>query len=191
MAYYVRLMRAEDIARVSEIDREIFPTMKIPTNFESELKNCLAHYIVVCEDRISVFEENEPAACENIIGYAGLWILVGEAHIVNIAVKLEYRCKGIGELLLISLFEMALGENCKLVTLEVRPSNIIAQSLYEKYGFTVRGVRKGYYTDNREDAVIMTVDNISSNLFEERYKKLKIEHYTRWGFAKIKLTASL
>ena len=191
MSYCVRLMRVEDIPRASEIDREVFPTMKISTNFDNEFKNCLAHYIVVYEDRILVTGQSEVNGDDNIIGFAGLWILVGEAHIVNIAVKPDSRRKGIGELLLMSLIELALDENCNLITLEVRPSNDIAQKLYAKYGFTVRGIRKGYYTDNREDAVIMTVDNMNSNPFREQFKQFKKEYYTRWGAAKIKLSAPL
>jgi [ribosomal protein S18]-alanine N-acetyltransferase len=188
LSYRVRLMRVEDIPRASEIDREVFPTMKIPTNFENELKNCLAHYIVVCDDRMPAIGQNDG---EYIIGFAGLWILVGEAHVVNIATKPDYRRRGIGELLLLSLIELALNEYCNLLTLEVRASNGIAQKLYEKYGFTVRGARKGYYTDNREDAIIMTVNDIGSSPFQELYKKLREAYYIRWGIPDIKLTPSL
>ncbi|MDD4874566.1 MAG: ribosomal protein S18-alanine N-acetyltransferase [Dehalococcoidales bacterium] len=183
MPYYIRLMKMEDTALVSEIDREAFPTMKMPTNFENELNNCLAHYIVACDKKGS--------GNTNIIGVGGLWILVGEAHIVNIAVQPEYRRQGIGELLLISLIELALEFNCSLITLEVRASNNIAQNLYLKYGFTVRGFRRGYYTDNREDATVMTVDSINKALFSELYIRLKKEYYIKNGCSKIQLSTSL
>jgi ribosomal-protein-alanine N-acetyltransferase len=78
-----------------------------------------------------------------------------------------------------------------MITLEVRASNITAQKLYQKYGFTVRGVRQGYYTDNREDGVIMTVDNIDSRDFKEEFKKLKSDYHKKRGAAEINLTAPL
>jgi ribosomal-protein-alanine N-acetyltransferase len=145
------------------------------------LKNCLAHYIVACHDELSKPDDERIADADNIVGYAGLWILVGEAHVVNIAVKQNYRGRGIGELLLISLFEMAMDACCNLITLEVRSSNFIARKLYEKYGFTITGIRPGYYLDNREDAVIMTVNDIKGENFEEWFKKLKSEYCKKWG----------
>jgi len=191
LSYYVQLMKNGDIPPVTKIDREVFPDMKMPTNFDNELKNCLAHYVVACKDNLAVPGQNEEIDSNSIIGYAGLWIMVGEAHVVNIAVSRDFRGKGIGELLLIALFEMAMNACCNLITLEVRASNFIAQKLYEKYGFTVRGVRQGYYIDNREDAVIMTVDDINSRAFEDKFEKLKSGHCQKWGASEIKLSAPL
>jgi len=178
--YYVRPMRAEDVSQATDIDREAFPTMKPPTNFQRELGYPLAHYVVACEKKEMCAGE---AGGENpgIIGFAGIWLLADEAHIVNIAVRQAYRRQGIGELLLISLTELAFDLEASLVTLEVRISNKAARSLYGKYGFTVRGVRRGYYSDNREDAVIMTVDDINSAPFREYLERLKKAHTERWG----------
>jgi ribosomal-protein-alanine N-acetyltransferase len=181
-------MKEEDIPRVSRLDREVFPGIKMPTNFHNELKNCLAHYIVACQRKFPIFGNDSEVI---IVGYAGLWIMVGEAHVVNLAVGHSYRGQGIGELLLIALIELALSMYCSMITLEVRVSNITAQKLYQKYGFTVRGIRTGYYTDNREDGVIMTVDNIGSRDFKEEFKILKGNYCKKRGAAEIILTAPL
>lgn len=95
-----------------------------------------------------------------IAGYVGMWFMVDDAHIISIAVRQEYRRLGLGELLLISAVEMAMLRRSQRVTLEVRVSNFPAQGLYEKYGFHKVGVRKRYYADNHEDAMIMTTDSI-------------------------------
>lgn len=186
MPYCVRVMTQDDIPAVSELDRQIFPDMQMPTNFENELKNCLAHYLVACEFDLP---ESKNSCMGSIIGYAGLWIMISEAHIVNIAVNCNYRRRGLGELLLIALIELALDMNCNMMTLEARASNITAQRLYQKYGFTFRGIRKGYYNDNREDGIIMTVDNINSKTFKDEYKKLKGDYQKKRGAAEIILTA--
>ncbi len=186
MSYFIRLMNERDITLVSALDREVFPDMKMPTNFRNELNNCLAHYVVACKDDLPAGDINN-----NIVGYAGLWIMVGEAHVVNLAVSHNYRRQGIGELLLIAVIELALSMYCSMITLEVRVSNTTAQKLYQKYGVTVRGIRPGYYTDNREDGVIMTVDNIDSRDFKEEFKKLKSDYIKKRGAVKINLTAPL
>ena len=85
-------------------------------------------------------------------GFVGLWYVVDEAHIVSIGVRSEYRGLGLGEMLLIAAIEQTRQMKSRVMTLEVRMSNYVAQNLYKKYGFTKRGVRRGYYTDNREDA---------------------------------------
>ncbi|MDP4092475.1 MAG: ribosomal protein S18-alanine N-acetyltransferase [Bacillota bacterium] len=90
-----------------------------------------------------------------VIGYAGMWKVFDEGHITNVAVHPEFRGTGIGSALIEYLMEVARKENITSMTLEVRRSNIAAQRLYNKYGFKVEGYRKGYYSDNREDALIM------------------------------------
>ena len=118
-----------------------------------------------------------------IAGFMGTWYLVDEAHIVSIGVRSEHRGLGIGELLLIGAIEHAIQHNSTVVTLEVRVSNDIAQKLYKKYGFTERGVRKGYYTDDREDALIMTTDEIQSRSSLDRFRSLSEAHQARWGYS--------
>ena len=116
-----------------------------------------------------------------IAGFLGLWYMVDEAHIVSIGVRTEYRGFGLGELLLISAIEQAIEMESRVVTLEVRVSNYVAQNLYKKYGFTERGTRKGYYSDNREDALIMTTGPIMSAEYREDLRELTSAHEQRWG----------
>jgi ribosomal-protein-alanine N-acetyltransferase len=203
----IRLMCQEDLPQVNEIDHEAFPTMWPPPNYQRELKNGLAHYIVVGDEKKRYqppapsptprkgisgllarlrFRSNHsnsepPLAREYLLGFAGLWLMAGEAHITNIAVRESYRRRGIGELLLISLIELSLELGAHLVTLEVRVSNTVAQSLYAKYGFAQVGLRRGYYTDNREDGVLMTLENIASIPVRNNLRRLKREHSQRWG----------
>ena len=92
----------------------------------------------------------------SIVGFVGAWIVVGEADITNIAVHPNYRNLGIGSKLLSSLIVLCEDLNCSLINLEVRVSNTSAQNLYKKFSFIENGLRKGYYEDNKEDALLMT-----------------------------------
>ena len=211
MACYIRLMRKEDVPQVAEIDHEAFPTMLPPPNFENELKNKLAHYIVSCDEEIISEESAVKVPAEKgipkltarlkqffhyehslsrgppltgqqyIQGFAGIWLLADEAHLMNLAVREKYRQQGIGELLLISMIDLATELNAHIITLEVRVSNTAAQKLYQKYGFTQAGLRRGYYIDNKEDAAIMSTKNIASPPFRAKLKKLKEDYSKRWG----------
>jgi ribosomal-protein-alanine N-acetyltransferase len=201
-------MHRDDVAQVVEVDREAFPTEWPPTNFARELENRLAYYIVACEElpaanRIQdnptgnirrrgfwgklaeIFggtQNTIPASTgEPVIGYAGMWIMADEAHVMSIASREQYRGRGVGEALLIALIDLAARHKARIVTLEVRVSNTTAQNLYTKYGFQKAGVRKGYYLDNKEDAIIMTTDYIGSAAFQERMRKLKEAQVKRWG----------
>jgi ribosomal-protein-alanine N-acetyltransferase len=204
---YVRPMRKEDVTQVARIDREAFPTEWPPTNFSRELENRLAYYIVASEGPavsnppgkpaagkqptglrerlIGLIKHRKPAPSdnieENILGYTGMWILADEAHIMSIASRQEHRRKGIGEVLLIAVIELAQRHKTRIVTLEVRVSNITAQNLYLKYGFQKTGLRKAYYLDNREDAIIMSTDYIGSPAFKESLQRLKESHAQKWG----------
>lgn len=211
MPYYVRLMRREDIAQIANIDREAFPTQWPPPNYRRELENRLAHYVVVCDESKKVKEsevkatpekgfwglaskvkhlfdhdrffgdEALPLGKEYVAGFAGMWIVADEAHITNIATRELYRRRGVGELLLISLIDLATKLNARFITLEVRASNTAAQSLYRKYGFTQIGLRHSYYTDNHEDAILMTTENIAAASFQAQLQQLKQAHSRRWG----------
>jgi ribosomal-protein-alanine N-acetyltransferase len=118
---------------------------------------------------------------EFIIGYTGFWMMVDEAHITTIAIREAYRRRGLGELLIISVVDMALDLKAKIITLEVRVSNKNAQVLYEKYGFNIKGTRSHYYSDNGEDAYIMSTDLISSDSFQSRFHRLIDLHREKWG----------
>jgi ribosomal-protein-alanine N-acetyltransferase len=203
LACCLRLMSGGDIPQVSEIDHEAFPTMWPPPNYRRELGNRIAHYIVAYDDeqeieapppkaapgflsrlgRLFNREEPAPATRDYIFGFAGFWVMAGEVHITNIAVREKHRRRGIGELMLISLINMAVNLEASLITLEVRASNAAAQALYSKYGFAKVGVRRGYYSDNREDGVLMSLEDITSAPIQENLKRLKMSHLERWGMA--------
>ncbi len=194
-----------DIPQVDDIDHEAFPALWPPPNYRRELENRLAHYIVVCDDTLKVPEgkvipakgspgpvswlrrlfsrEVPPTTKEYIFGFAGFWIIAGEVHITNIAVRESHRRQGIGELLLISLINLATRLDASFITLEVRASNTAAQGLYDKYEFAKVGVRRGYYTDNREDGVLMSLEDITSAPVQANLKRLKQAHLKRWGIA--------
>ncbi len=118
---------------------------------------------------------------ELIIGFIGLWQLPEEAHIVTVAVRDTHRRRGIGELLLISAIELAQDSGQPLVTLECRVSNEPALALYDKYGFQRAGLRRRYYSDNQEDAYILTVDAVSSRRYRAVFDQLRATHRQRWG----------
>ncbi len=182
MQYIMRPMTRDDIAQVTAIDREAFPTMWPPMNYHRELENHLAHYFVAVEADESVTTTDTSAPPEGlaqrvkewfsphhtegrpdkVVGFAGFWMMAGEAHIISLAVKREFRRRGLGKLLLIDLVLEAAKREAEIVTLEVRVSNYEAQRLYLKYGFISKGVRRAYYTDNREDALIMTLDDANT-----------------------------
>jgi ribosomal-protein-alanine N-acetyltransferase len=203
LACYVRLMGKGDIPQVTEIDHEAFPTLWPPPNYRRELENRLAHYLVASDDTLEaperkltpakagpaswlrrLFErEVPPTTREYIFGFAGFWIIAGEVHITNIAIRESHRRQGIGELLLISLINLADKLGARLITLEVRASNTAAQALYSKYGFARVGVRRGYYTDNREDGVLMSLEDITSVPVQANLQRLKEAHLKRWGIA--------
>lgn len=125
--------------------------------------------------------EVPPSGKEYVVGFAGIWIMADEAHITNIAMRELYRRRGVGELLLISIIDQATELNSRFITLEVRASNTAAQSLYHKYGFTQVGLRRGYYTDNGESAVLMTTENITSAVFQAQLQQLKQAHSRKCG----------
>jgi ribosomal-protein-alanine N-acetyltransferase len=116
-----------------------------------------------------------------ILGFAGLWFMADEAHLSNIAVREAYQRRGIGERLLIAVIELAIEHKARFITLEVRASNKAAQALYSKYGLQEVGTRRGYYTDNKEDAVIMTAEAITSAPYLASFQRLKEAHAQRWG----------
>lgn len=139
----IRAMEVEDIPTVVTIEEASFPTPWKAESFESEIKNnYLSRYFCLEVD-------------DRIIGYMGLWIIMGEAHITNIAIWPGCRGQGWGEYLLHEVMKKMYASGVRRLTLEVRVSNETAQKLYTKLGFKAAGIRKNYYSDNREDAIIM------------------------------------
>ena len=118
---------------------------------------------------------------ELITGVIGVWLLADEAHIVTIAVRESHRRQGIAELLLIRAIELAGAKEQQLVTLECRVSNTPALSLYDKYEFEKVGLRPRYYSDNHEDAYVLSLDRLGSRAFQARFQGFKDEHESRWG----------
>ena len=116
-----------------------------------------------------------------IAGYVSVWYQGDEAHITEIAVRRSLRGNGIGELLLIGSLRAAVEYGSHVMTLEARVSNFIAQRLYEKYSFKSVGIRKGYYSDNREDAVIMTTTPIGTQEYGRMFLELQETWESRWG----------
>jgi ribosomal-protein-alanine N-acetyltransferase len=106
------------------------------------------------------------AELRSIVGYAGLWLMTDEAHITTIAVDPDFQGNGIGELLVVALIDRARQIGARWLTLEVRVSNDVAQRLYEKYTFKEMGIRRRYYSDNGEDALVMWTDPIDSDDFQ-------------------------
>ncbi|MCL6457375.1 MAG: ribosomal protein S18-alanine N-acetyltransferase [Gorillibacterium sp.] len=146
MALTFRRMSLDDIDDICAIEKEAFTTPWSAGAFYNELtNNHFAHYMVM--------------QCGlDVAGYAGLWLILDEAHITNIAVRKQYRGMKLGHRLVSELMKTASFMGAARITLEVRVSNNIAQNLYRKMGFIDSGVRKGYYTDNNEDALIMWAD---------------------------------
>ncbi len=201
MRYVIDRMTMSDVPRVIEIERLAYPSTWPPSAYRKELQdNRWAHYIVlrdkhITEESAAIPQETErqrknrlfplsllpsrPTATApssdlaSIIGFAGLWLMVDEAHITTIATHPNFRGRGLGELLLVNLIDISYNIGAKWVTLEVRVSNYTAQNLYRKYGFREAGVRHRYYSDNQEDALIMWTDEINSPAYKQKFLELK------------------
>jgi [ribosomal protein S18]-alanine N-acetyltransferase len=144
-SYHFRYMREEDIDQVLEVEHASFTVPWSCDAFYNELtNNQFATYIVL--------EENN-----KIIGYCGVWIVIDEAHVTNIAILPDYRGKKLGQIMMSKLIEISKEKGAKSMTLEVRVSNDPALALYRKFGFQNGGIRKNYYSDNQEDALVMWV----------------------------------
>jgi ribosomal-protein-alanine N-acetyltransferase len=153
-------MRTEDISIVLEIESVSFSTTWPANAFANELgENKLAHYFVGRVDG-------------KIVAYGGIWVILEDSHITTIAVHPDYRGRGLGEQMLIHLLNEAMARGAAWITLEVRESNEIAQRLYRKYGFTNVSVRRAYYSDNNENAVVMWAGNLRGRLYRNRLRAL-------------------
>ncbi|MFZ5597601.1 MAG: ribosomal protein S18-alanine N-acetyltransferase [Bacillota bacterium] len=134
------------LEQVLDIENKSFPTPWSYRSFMFEVtENDFSLYTVALVDG-------------RVVGYSGMWIVLDEAHITNIAVHPDYRGKGYGRVLLEDLLGRAAVMGALKITLEVRVSNHVARTLYQSMGFIEMGMRKKYYTDNDEDAIIMVLD---------------------------------
>jgi ribosomal-protein-alanine N-acetyltransferase len=112
------------------------------------LNNNMAHYIVALSG-------------QTVVGYCGMWLILDESHITNVAVHPDYRRENIGKSLMLEMIRLAAKNGAAGMTLEVRPTNTAARRLYELLGFVEKGRRKKYYTDNNEDAIIMWKNDLA------------------------------
>ncbi len=198
LPYSLRPMDWDDLDQVAEMEREAFPTLWPPTNYRREMRNRTAEYLVCVRDGEyltikrnqgalrRLFRRNKPEPPERrrfLAGFLGVWHMAGEAHIVSIAVREEYRRRGLGELLVIGAIEIGMARGAQVVTLEARVSNEPAIALYAKYGFHETGLRRRYYADNHEDAVIMTTDALDSPEYRALFDRLRHAFDERYGEA--------
>ena len=160
----IKRMAKEDIDGVIAIEEKAYGEHHwSKDSFMQELNNDLAWYYSLFNDK------------GELVAYAGTWHILEEAHITNIAVDKDHRRKGYGEALLKHILDDCYKEMIKYLTLEVRVSNKPAIGLYEKYGFSSFGLRKKYYQDNNEDALIMWTKNIFYQEFRTNYEKVSKE----------------
>ncbi len=144
IALEIRPMILEDLPRVMEIEKKSFIAPWAERIFRQELtRNRRARYLVVIRDKC-------------LVGYVGMWLLSEELHITSLAVDPQYRCRGIARILIQQVYGAAREHEKERITLEVRASNQEARYLYRKEGFYESAIRPGYYSDNQEDAIIMT-----------------------------------
>ena len=177
-ARYLVAFQRDDL--VPSLAEPPVPPAPLPATTRSPITRLLAGARYLLRPRRGA---RQPGARQRIAGFIGIWYMPDAAHIVAIGVRSACRKQGIGELLLIGAIEQATQRQTDAVTLEVRASNHIAQNLYAKHGFKTMGVRKGYYTDNREDALIMTAERIRSPAYAANLRALTAAHMRRWGFS--------
>src|SRR5947209_16834121 len=151
-------MREADVPVVQEIEKDIFSTPWPRNAYYRELASRnTAHYLVLRRDG-------------EIVGYGGMWRMYDEAHVTTIGVRRDVQREGLGRVVFAALVQAAYDLGAKWITLEVRTSNDGAQRMYENFGFKVIGRRRGYYTDNGEDAIVMWSDSIHSPRFRRAYE---------------------
>ncbi len=156
-------MRLDDLTAVQSIEHASFSAPWPPHAYRSELEsNRLAHYLVA-------------RAGDAVAAYGGMWLMVDEAHITTFAVHPAWRRQRIGERLLLAFLDVAVDRGAHEATLEVRLSNLAARRLYEKYGFRPVGLRPRYYSDDNEDALIMTTEPLADTRMRERLARLRTE----------------
>ncbi|HZV79059.1 MAG TPA: ribosomal protein S18-alanine N-acetyltransferase [Candidatus Binatus sp.] len=154
-------MRIADIGDVLRVEALCFSTTWPRNAFHNELTdNKLAHYFVGRSE-------------DDIIAYGGLWVILEDAHITTVAVTPSHQGHGYGERMLIHLLDEAIDRGASWITLEVRESNHTAQNLYKKYGFSVVNTRRGYYSDNDENALVMWAGNLKGTVYRNRLATLK------------------
>lgn len=197
--YVLDEMTLEDIEEVSKVEERCFTTPWPVSAYRRELRHRRQNFYIVLRDdpdgpqRLTTTPRNVPTEDDEnaripflpflrkpggrqrvpILGFAGMWVLLDEAHITTIGVEPAEQGKGFGEFLFVSLLDEAIQRRATWVTLEVRVSNQAAQTLYRKYGFTVQGRRSRYYSDNDEDAFIMWSESFREPAYRDDIERLR------------------
>jgi ribosomal-protein-alanine N-acetyltransferase len=157
----IESMGLGDLEAVQAIERASFSSPWPPNAYRSELEtNRLASYLVARHG-------------DRVVGYGGMWLMVDEAHITTFAIHPAWRRRRIGERLLLAFLDIAIDRSAHEATLEVRLSNLAARRLYEKYGFRPVGLRPRYYSDDNEDALIMTTEPLAEPRMRQRIARLR------------------
>jgi ribosomal-protein-alanine N-acetyltransferase len=181
-------MQVRDVPAVVEIERASFLTPWPAGAYVRELEqNALARYVVVREVSgkseapdprtratwVPEFLRPAPRDDHSVVAYAGMWLMIDEAHVTSVAVRPALRGRGLGLLLMWAMFDLGAAAGARWLTLEVRPTNSIARAMYAGLGFREAGVRPRYYTDNGEDAVIMWSEEIGSEAHTDRIRAME------------------
>ncbi len=169
----LELMREADVNTVQEIEREIFATPWPRNAYYRELASrASAHYVILRHEGLAEMPSRFrlPDLDPTIVGYGGMWRMYDEAHVTTIGVRRDLQHQGYGRILFAGLVQASYDMGAKWITLEVRTSNDNAMRMYEGFGFKVIGRRKGYYTDNGEDAIVMWSDSIHSPRFRRAFE---------------------
>ncbi|MDQ6931319.1 MAG: ribosomal protein S18-alanine N-acetyltransferase [Candidatus Eremiobacteraeota bacterium] len=157
----IQTMDDSHLAEITQIETLSFPSTWPHNAFRNEIHdNKLAHYFV-------------GIVGGRAIAYGGIWVILEDSHITTIAVHPDYRGKKYGEIMLLHLLEETIKHGASWITLEVRESNVAAQRLYRKYGFTIVSTRRGYYSDNNENALVMWAGNLKGPLYVNRLQALR------------------
>lgn len=166
-------------------ERDLGPRFAIATQFEKEDGSFTAKVKRNVDRYLLDYVSKPKLPSDYIAGFVGLWFVLDEAHVVIIGIREKDRRRGIGEQLLISALEQAKLNDSRVVTLEVRQSNEPAIELYKKYGFQEVGLRRRYYSDNGENAVIMTTPPIQHDDFQTQFASLVEQHADKWGWVSL------
>jgi ribosomal-protein-alanine N-acetyltransferase len=157
----IERMTTNDLTAVLQIEALSFSTTWPMNAFANEIRdNKLAHYFVGRIDG-------------KIVAYGGIWVILEDSHVTTIAVDPDWRGHKLGEEMLLQLLDEAITQGASWITLEVRESNDVAQRLYRKYGFTTVSTRRGYYSDNGENALVMWAGNLKGELYGARLRALR------------------
>ncbi len=199
MPYVIEPMTIEDLAEVHAVEAQSVPTPWPISAYRRELNNPQGNHYIVCRwrppDAIAAERPEErngrglfplfhrrderPPLHAPIVGFAGMWIQGDEAHVTIIGVAPAHRGRGVGEFIFTALIDHALSRSATWITLEVRVSNLRAQNLYAKYGFSVQGTRRRYYSDDGEDAYVMSSPPANTVAYREQYAALRAANHAR------------